>query len=116
MLAELNVSLMVISSLLFLYFYVKSVGPAALEQKMGEAAYRRCGWYRIIASVFEFLVVIGYIIYVFNPLPISLPHTFPWAWWISVIVALVLGVPGGYSGIRRSHKRSKLRSEVCIIY
>lgn len=78
--AELNVGLMVISSILFLYFYVKSVGPAALEQKIGEAAYPWCGWYRAIASVFELVVVIGYVVYVFYPLPLSLPHTFPWAW------------------------------------
>jgi len=92
---ELNVGLMLISSFLFLYFYVKSAGPAALEQQIGETAYRRCGWYRAIASVFELVVIIGYVVYVFYPLSLPLPHTFPWVWWISAILAIIIGVPSG---------------------
>jgi len=37
----INLICLIIATKLFLYFYVKSVGPAALEQRIGERAYRR---------------------------------------------------------------------------
>ena len=35
----INVIALVVSTILFLYFYVKSVSPAQLEKKIGETAY-----------------------------------------------------------------------------
>lgn len=96
MLAWLNFGIILSMSFLFLYFYVKSVRPAALEQQIGEAAYRRCGWYRAIAMLFEFVVAVTYVGFVFDPLPIPLPITFPWAWWISLVIAVGIGIPSGY--------------------
>ena len=42
MIAWVNVVVLVVSVVLFLYFYVKSVGPAALEKKVGKKAYTMC--------------------------------------------------------------------------
>lgn len=78
-----------------LVFYVKSAGPAALERKIGPAAYARCTAYRVVASVFELIAVGGYVVYVFHPLPVSLPLTFPWAWWVSGAIAGAIAVPAG---------------------
>lgn len=96
MISWINFTVMLISSSLFSYFYIKSVSPAALEKKVGKIAYFMCGRYRIIASVFEVIVVINYVIYFFYPLPIHLPRVFPWNWWISVLAAALIAVPAGY--------------------
>ena len=96
MIAWINFAALVVSALLFLYFYVKSVSPAALEKKIGETAYTRCMRYRVIASAFEIIAVANYIVYFFYPLPVPLPQTFPWDWWISIAIAIVIGVPSTY--------------------
>lgn len=91
-----NFAILIISAVLFTYFYVRSVGPAALEKKVGEVAYAKCKRYRIIASAFEVVVVANYIVYSFYLLPVPLSDTFPWNWWVSVIIAVVILVPSVY--------------------
>lgn len=98
--AWINFIVLVISNLLTLYFYVKSVGPAALEQKIGPEAYQKCTRYRFIAGLFMGVATINYIVYVFFPLPISLPATFPWNWWVSALIAVIIAIPAGYLWIR----------------
>jgi protein-S-isoprenylcysteine O-methyltransferase Ste14 len=100
MIAWLNLAVLIASTLLFLYFYSRSAGPAALEKKIGERAYRRCAWYRVIASVFMTIATANYVVYVFYPLPIPLPHTFPWDWWVSALIAVFIAIPGGYLWFR----------------
>ncbi len=96
MIAWINFISLVASASLFLYFYVKSAGPAALEEKIGEIAYYRCAQYRIIALIFEIVAVINYIVYFFYPLPVPLPQTFPWDWGLSALIATSIAIPGGY--------------------
>lgn len=88
-----NFLVMIISSFLFSFLYIKSAQPAKLEKKIGEIAYPKCRTYRIIASIFEILVVAAYILYYFYPLPIGIAKYFPWPWWISIIIASVIGIP-----------------------
>jgi protein-S-isoprenylcysteine O-methyltransferase Ste14 len=92
----INFGVMAISTILMFYFYVRSASPAQLEKKIGPEAYQKCGRYRITASFFELVVIAGYVIYYFYPLPLSIPQTFPWSYWISVIVAVIIGVPSAY--------------------
>ncbi|MFX0050077.1 MAG: hypothetical protein ACFE8U_02185, partial [Candidatus Hermodarchaeota archaeon] len=63
MIEWINLVAMVLSSVLMLLFYLKSVSPAALAAKIGEAAYRRCYYYRLVASFFEFIVILTYLGY-----------------------------------------------------
>jgi protein-S-isoprenylcysteine O-methyltransferase Ste14 len=100
MIAWLNFVVLVISTLLTLYFYVKSAGPAALEQKIGPIAYKKCTQYRFISGLFMGIVTINYIVYVFYPLPVPLPQTFLWSWWVSALIAVVIAIPSGYVWIR----------------
>ena len=88
--------MLVVSSFLFLYFYVKSVSPAQLEKKMGEIAYPKCKTYRLIAGGFEGITVINYVIYFFFPLPIGLPLVFPWPWMVSVLIGILILIPSVY--------------------
>ena len=92
----INVGAMVLSTILMTYFYLRSARPAQLEKEIGSIAYKKCGQYRVIASVFEMIIIGTYIVYYFFPLPIPIPQTFPWPYWISIAVAVIIGVPSGY--------------------
>ena len=92
----INFGVMVISTILMTYFYIRSASPAQLEKKIGSMAYRKSGQYRVIASVFEMIIIATYVIYYFYPMPIPIPQTFPWSYWISFAVALIIGIPSGY--------------------
>jgi protein-S-isoprenylcysteine O-methyltransferase Ste14 len=96
MIEWINFGVLILSTVLFLLFYVMSAGPAQLEKKIGESAYSRCSKYRIIAACFEFVAVSNYIIYYFYPLPIGLPHAFPWDWWISIVIGVIIFIPSMY--------------------
>ncbi len=91
--AWINLASLIFSSLFFLYFYVRSVSPATLEKILGPRAWARCGRHRIVASIFEMLILINYVIYFFHPLPVPLPERFPWDWWISFLIAFAIGIP-----------------------
>ena len=91
--AWINLGSLILASLLFLYYYMRSVSPATLEKIIGPEAYARCGRDRIIASVFEMVIGINYVIYFFHPLLVPLPDKFPWSWWISALIALTIAIP-----------------------
>jgi protein-S-isoprenylcysteine O-methyltransferase Ste14 len=94
--AWINLAVLIVSTLLTLYFYVKSVGPATLEQGIGPIAYRRCTTYRFISGLMMSLASLCYIVYFLFPLPVPLPRTFPWSWWLSALVAVIIAIPAGY--------------------
>jgi protein-S-isoprenylcysteine O-methyltransferase Ste14 len=87
---------LVVSALLFWFFYTKSARPAALEKEVGEVAYRRCAQYRSVAAALMFIASANYLVYYFFPLPVGLPHTFPWPWWVSAVAAVLIALPSGY--------------------
>ncbi|UCH11615.1 MAG: hypothetical protein JSU61_06915, partial [Fidelibacterota bacterium] len=74
MLPWLNFISLVVATVLFLYLYVLSVSPAAMERRIGPRAWRRCMWLRVAAGFFEFVIVANYVLYLFYPLPIGLPE------------------------------------------
>jgi len=96
MIPWLNFSIMVFSTIAMFLSYLLSVQPARLEKRIGEVAYRRCGIYRILSSLFMGVITINYILYRFYPLPIDpFPAAFPWPYWVSVLIAIVVAVPSG---------------------
>jgi protein-S-isoprenylcysteine O-methyltransferase Ste14 len=96
MIEWINIGVLLLSAILYLFLYVKSAGPAQLEQKIGESAYSKCAKYRTIAAIFSFVAVANYIVYYFYPLSIGLPRYFPWDWWISIVFGIIILVPGLY--------------------
>lgn len=88
-----NLAVLALASLLFLYYYVLSVSPAALEKIIGEKSYRRCARYRVVAMIFETITAVCYIVYYFHPVTSPMPEHFPWSWWISVLIAAAIGLP-----------------------
>ncbi len=95
MIVWINITVLPFSIAFFIYFYVKSVGIAALEQEIGEKAYKKCAQYRLAASVFMGIAGINYVVYYFYPFSV-LPQRFPWDYWVSAMIAVTIAVPGGY--------------------
>lgn len=93
MIGMLNFFFMIVCSFLFSFFYIKSVQPARLEERIGKRAYNRCKTYRMIAVAFEGGVVAAYVVSFFFPLLMPFPRYFPWPHLISVGIATVVGVP-----------------------
>jgi protein-S-isoprenylcysteine O-methyltransferase Ste14 len=100
MISWLNFGLLLLSSVLFTIFYVKSVSPAAMEERNGAGAYQRCAVYRVIASFFMMVITANYILYYWFPLSLPLPRTFPWPWWVSAVIATLIAVPSLYLMLR----------------
>jgi protein-S-isoprenylcysteine O-methyltransferase Ste14 len=96
LLCWINFFVLIISSILFTYLYIKSVGPAALEKKIGEGAYKKCGTYRKLAMIFEMIIVINYIFYFFLSLPFPIPQFFYKGYWISIIIAIFILIPSAF--------------------
>ena len=95
MIAWINFAVLVFASLFFLYFYLLSVAPAALEKLIGPKAYDQCYRYRVIAITFEMITLINYGVYYFYPLPTPLPRNFPWPYWISAAIATLILISMG---------------------
>ncbi len=102
MIAQINFLLLLLFTALTVYFYIKSAGPAALERKIGERAYAVCTRYRILSAVFMTLAGINYVVYAFYPLPLPLPRHFPWPYWVSIVIAVLIAIPSGYVWLRGS--------------
>lgn len=100
MTAWLNLALLVASTGLSVFLYIRSVRPASLEKRIGPSAYKRCARDRFVATALMLVGMANYVVYYFHPLPIPLPRTFPWRRWVSVLVAALLAVPSGYLMVR----------------
>ena len=93
MIEWLNLVLLILSVFVSLHFYIKSVQPAKLEQKIGEIAYEKCERYRVYASISFGIFFITYVVYAFYPLPIPISHELPWDYSISIILAIFISIP-----------------------
>ena len=115
-----NVITLIIATFVMLYLYVKSVRVAALEKKLGEIAYKKCGRYRLLASVAEIIVIINYFGYFFFPLDFfDIPKAFPWEWGFSIFLALIIGVPSGLlmlKGLSDAGKEAMFPQENQVLY
>jgi protein-S-isoprenylcysteine O-methyltransferase Ste14 len=119
MIAWFNLALLVAATLLTFYFYVRSAGPAALEKKIGPTAYDRCTRFRIIASIFMTVATVNYVVYYFHPLPTALPLTFPWPWWLSVMIAVTIAVPAGclfWRGVKDAGEETLIVKKGHVMY
>ncbi len=89
----LNLILLIASSIVIFYMYIKSVQPAKMEQEMGEGAYEKANWYRTIGWIPFLFFFISYVIYLYYPLPLPIPNELPWDYSISVVLAIVIAIP-----------------------
>ncbi len=95
MIAWLNLAILLLATFLTLFYYIKSAGPAVLEKKIGVAAYAKCTRYRAFSAIFMTLAGVNYVVYAFYPIPLPLPRVFPWPYWISALIAILIAIPSG---------------------
>jgi protein-S-isoprenylcysteine O-methyltransferase Ste14 len=95
MIAWINFAVLLLGTIFFLFFYVRSASPAAQAMVIGPRAYKRCFYNRLAASACEFLITANVVLYRFFPLPVPLPENFPWPWWVSALIAALIGIPAG---------------------
>ena len=95
MIAWINFTILLLATALTVIYYVKSAGPAALEQKIGAEAYTKCTRYRALSGIFMTLAGVNYVVYAFYPIPLPLPRIFAWPYWISALIAVVIAIPSG---------------------
>lgn len=88
-----NLLLLIFFTIIALYYYIKSVQPAKLEQEIGEIAYEKCERYRVYASIPFLFFFVSYVLYVFYPLPLPIPNELPWDYSISIILAIIIAIP-----------------------
>lgn len=93
MISWINFAALLISSILYLLFYVRSAAPAGREKTIGPHAYQLCFYDRLVSGVLEAVITANYILYYFFPLPTPIPEKFPWASWISLVIALIIAIP-----------------------
>jgi protein-S-isoprenylcysteine O-methyltransferase Ste14 len=96
MIAWINLGVLALSAVLVLYYYVKSVQPAALEQRIGPEAYDRCARCRLISSVFMGVATVNYILVVVFPPPLPIAQTFNWPYPVSALIAVLILLPSGW--------------------
>jgi len=96
MIAWINFIILALATIGTAVFYIKSVGPAALAEKIGPDAYPKCARYRLIAAILMTVTLVNYVIYLFYPLPLGLPLQFGWGWPLSIAMGLIIGLPATY--------------------
>ena len=95
MIAWINFTVLLLATVLTVFYYIKSAGPAALEQKIGVEAYAKCTRYRALSGIFMTLAGVNYVVYAFYPISLPLPRVFAWPYWVSVLIAIVIAIPSG---------------------
>jgi len=117
--AWLNLASLIVSTLLFWFVYARSVGPAALEARIGERSYRVCARYRLAAAVLMSVASANYVLYRLLPLPIELARVFPWPWWVSALAAAVIAIPSGilwWRGVRDAGEETMVPKKEHTLY
>ncbi|TFG16644.1 MAG: isoprenylcysteine carboxylmethyltransferase family protein [Promethearchaeota archaeon] len=89
----INFSVLLLSYLLFGYFYVLSIQPVKRQEKYGEKAWDNCKRLRLIASFFEGIVILNLILWIWFPLPIVDTWIISPNFWLGIIIALIIGIP-----------------------
>ena len=62
MIAWINFATMIVGGILMTISYLMSLRPAAMEQKIGERAYRLAGQYRMGTAIFMFTLTANFIL------------------------------------------------------
>lgn len=87
MIEWINFILLLVSLFLFSYLYTLSVQPVKREKRKGERAWKECMKLRIIASIFEFIIVINLIYWIWFPLPLI-----NWKIHLNYVFGLIIGI------------------------
>lgn len=88
--ALVNGITIIISTIGLAYFYGQSVNPRCKYGELDEAIIKKCGDYRLIAGLFETIILIGYIIFYFIQIPQSIDVFNHFIYPIIILVLLLI--------------------------
>ncbi len=101
MVGWINLAVLAACSLGGLGLYWRSVRPARLSRRIGPPrAYRRCTIYRVASAGLVTVTFANYVLWRLYPVGPGWARHFPWPWWLSGLVAGLLGLAGGWLMIR----------------
>ncbi|NHJ88038.1 MAG: isoprenylcysteine carboxylmethyltransferase family protein [Asgard group archaeon] len=93
MLEWLNFFFLILSLFLFAILYSLSTMPVTRSEKRGEKAWKDCKILRFFAMVFEFLILVTLLLWLWVPIePIA--WRISQQWWVCLIIGLVIIIPG----------------------
>ncbi len=114
----INFISLLISTLLFCYFYTLSVQPMKREEKRGVRAWKECGIFRGIAGFLEFIIVINLILWIWFPISILNWLINPNI-WVGIIICAAIIVPGlviMLKGVKDAGKETAQPSRDTVMY
>jgi len=89
----INMLSLMISLFLFSYLYVLSIQPAKRSIKRGEKAWEGCKKLRSISGLFEIIITLNIILWIWFPLPLVSTWIISPNIWIGVIIAVSIMIP-----------------------
>jgi protein-S-isoprenylcysteine O-methyltransferase Ste14 len=88
----INFSSLILNIFLFSYLYILSIQPKKREQRKGILVWKKSMRFRIIASLFEFLIVTNMILWIWYPIPIVNWKVHP-NYIIGILVGILISIP-----------------------
>ncbi|MFX0039284.1 MAG: methyltransferase family protein [Promethearchaeota archaeon] len=88
----INFSSLILNIFLFSYLYILSIQPKKREQRKGILVWKQSMRFRIIASLFEFLIVTNMILWIWYPIPIVNWKVHP-NYIIGILVGILISIP-----------------------
>ena len=108
MISIINLFVLLVSSIGFGLCYILSIKPTQMERTKGAAAYKLTARYRVICSAYMGIAFISFVLYSGLLVPFDpFPPRFPWSYWISLIIALALGIPATFLMLVAVHDAGK---------
>ncbi len=87
MIELINFFSLIISLFLFSYLYILSVQPIKREKKRGERTWRECMKLRVSASIFELIIVLNMMLWIWFPIPLI-----NWKIHANYLVGIIVGI------------------------
>lgn len=93
MIEWINFLSLLASIFLFCYLYTLSLQPKKRSESRGEGAWKECARFRSIAGLFEFLIVLNTVLWIWFPIPF-LEIRIHSNYFVGIIIGLVIMIPG----------------------
>ena len=104
----INLAILISSMLLFSILYAFSVMPTIRGEKKGKEIWKECRNLRIAGSVFEGIILIAMILWIWFPIE-NLNWKIFSRWWIGIVVSLLFFIPCGiimFKGVKDAGKET----------
>lgn len=98
MIAWINLVVLIVATILGLYFYVKGVDFQKIKKtdQQNTPESLEVIKYQTLAELLMTLVGINYVVYFLYPLPLFTPLSFPWGWGVSATIAVAIALWSSY--------------------